>query len=287
MLDRALDIVAGPADPTNHSETLRSPSAVATDSKHRVFVADPGVEGVHIFDFVRSRYARLDARGGQMHVPIALAVDGQDNVYVIDQTSRTVLVYDATGRFRRYLGKLRGGESYFENPTGIGIDKTTERIYVCDRQADMIFVMDQRGKVIRRVGKRGGGDGPGEFHLPSRIVVANGVLIVFDSGNARLELLDTDGRFLRAVNLGYADRHAGLAVDSEGNIYVSDPDLDQIQVFRRDGQMLSTLDPSTVKGVTFSHPSGMWIDGDHSLFVVDSQSSRIVQLQIKAEKAAQ
>ena len=59
ILDRTLDIIAGPADPVTHVDALKSPSAVATHSNHRIFVADPGAHAVHIFDFVQSKYARL------------------------------------------------------------------------------------------------------------------------------------------------------------------------------------------------------------------------------------
>lgn len=281
VLDRTLDIIAGPADPVTRVDVLQSPSAVATDSNHRVFVADPGAQAVHIFDFIRSKYGRLEGRGERLHVPVSLAVDGQDNLYVVDQTSRTVLVYDSAGKFRRYLGKLRGGESYFDSPAGIAIDKAARRIYVCDRQGHMIFVMDERGKLIRKLGNRGGGNRPGEFRFPSQVAVAGSELFVLDAGNVRIQVFDTGGHFLRAMNLGYADRHTGLAVDKRGNIYISDSDLNQIQVLGHEGQTLYRFDPSTIKVVNFSHPSGMWIDAGRSLYVVDSQSNRVGLFQIK------
>src|ERR1035438_2370544 len=81
VLDRTLDIIAGPADPVTRVDVLQSPSAVTTDSNHRIFVADPGARTVHIFDFVRSKYDRLDRRGDRLHAPVALAVDGNDNLY--------------------------------------------------------------------------------------------------------------------------------------------------------------------------------------------------------------
>ena len=281
VLDRTLDIIAGPADPVTRVDVLQSPSAVATDSNHRVFVADPGAQAVHIFDFIRSKYSRLDGRGERLHVPVSLAADGQDNLYVVDQTSRTVLVYDSAGKFRRYLGKLRGGESYFDSPAGIAIDKAGRRVYVCDRQGHMIFVMDERGKLIRKLGNRGGGNRPGEFRFPSQVVVAGSELFVLDAGNVRIQVFDTGGHFLRAVNLGYADRHTGLTVDKRGNIYVSDSDLNQIQVLGHEGQTLYTFDPSTIKGANFSHPSGMCVDAGRSLYVVDSQNNRVGLFQIK------
>src|SRR5579864_9652012 len=97
----------------------------------------------------------------------------------------------------------------------------------------MIFVMNQRGRVIRKLGSRGGGDHPGEFRLPSQVVVF---------GNEP---------------------------------YVSDPVLNQIQVFGHEGQKLYIFDPSTIKGTNFSHPSGMWVDAGRYLYAVDSQSNRV------------
>jgi tripartite motif-containing protein 2/3 len=151
----------------------------------------------------------------------------------------------------------------------------------------MIFVMDERGKLIRKLGNRGGGNRPGEFRFPSQVVLAGSELFVLDAGNTRIQVFDTGGHFLRAMNLGYADRRTGLAVDKRGNIYVSDSDLNQIQVLGHEGQTLYTFDPSTIKGANFGHPSGMWVDAGRSIYVVDSQSNRIGLFQINGENALQ
>ena len=286
ILNRTLDIIAGAADPVTRVDALKSPSAVATDSTQRVFVADPGAQAVHVFDFIHSKYGLLDKDGERLHAPVALSADGQDNLYVVDQGSRMVLVYDSVGKFRRYVGKLRGGESYFDTPTAIAIDKTAGRIYVCDRQRHMVFIMDHEGRLIRKLGKRGAGDGPGEFRFPGQLVVSGGVLFVLDSGNVRIQVFDTAGKFLRAIKLTQVDQRAGLAVDKQGNIYVSDAGLNQIQVFRSDGQALSTLDEGAVEGTDFSGPSGMWVDADGALYVVDSQNSRVAVFHISGENPA-
>lgn len=255
---------------------------MTTDSNSRVFVADPGANAVHVFDFGRSKYHLL-SDGDRLGRPVSLAVDGQDNLYVIDERSRTVLVYDSAGKFRRYLGRLGGGESYFESPAGITIDTKTGRLYVCDTHRHMVIVMDDRGRVIERFGKRGGGDGPDEFRLPSQAVVGGGELFVLDAGNTRIQILDTAGHFRRTIYLVNASRRTGLAVDNQGNIYVSDPVLNQIQVFSREGRRLYTFETSTIKGKNFSHPSSMWIHAGSCLYVVDSQSNRVGVFQISGE----
>jgi sugar lactone lactonase YvrE len=117
------------------------------------------------------------------------------------------------------------------------------------------------------------------------VVVSGGEVFVLDAGNTRIQILDTAGHYRRAINLAYADHRTGLAVDNQGNIYVSDPVLNQIQVFRREGQALYIFDARTIQGANFSHPSGMWIDGGQWLYVVDSESNRVGLFQISGENA--
>lgn len=280
ILNRALDIVAGPADPVSRVDALKSPVAVTSDSRNRVFVADPGAKTVHIFDFAHSRYGQLDV-SGRLTDPVALATDAQDNLYVVDQISRAVFVYDAAGKFRRTLGKLRGRESYFENPTSIAVDRGSGRIYVCDRFSHMVLVMDQRGKVLRRIGKRGGGSGSGEFRLPSQVVSCGNGMCILDSGNSRIQILDATGRFQRAINVGYAGHGTGLAADAQANVFVSDPGVDQIQVFSPTGQALHILDLSAVEDANVGHPAALWIDAGGKLYTIDSQNNRVAEFEIE------
>jgi DNA-binding beta-propeller fold protein YncE len=286
-MDRTLDIIAGPKDAETRVDVLHSPSAVTTDSNHRVFVADPGANTVHVFDFIRSKYSLLEKGGSPPIIPISLAVDGHDNLYVADRSSRTVLIYDSAGKFSGYVGRLNGGESYFESPAGITIDRITGRIYVSDTLRHMVIIMDNRGRLVSKIGKRGGGDASGEFRHPSQVAVSGGELFVIDVGNTRIQILDTAGHFRRAISLPYADNRTGLAVDDQGNIYVSDPVLNQIQVYRHDGQWSYTFDLSTIKGANFSHPLAMWVDAGDCLYVVDSQSNRVGLFQITGQDARQ
>jgi len=283
VLDRSLDIIAGAKEETREN-ALRSPAALTTDSNHRVFVADPGANTVHIFDFIHAKYSLVEKDRG---APVSLAVDRRDNLYFVDRSSGTVFIYDSAGKFRGYLGKLRGGESYFDSPAAIAIDTTTGRIYVCDRYRHMIIIMDDRGRIISKIGKRGGGDRPGEFRLPSQVAVGGSEVFVLDEGNTRIQIFDTTGNFRRAINLAYAEARSGLTVDNQGNIYVSEPALNQIQVFRHEGQPFYTFDPSTIKGANFGHPAALWVDAGYCLYAVDSESHRVGLFQISGENARQ
>ncbi len=285
LLGRTLEIMAGRKDPVTPVNTLQSPSAVTTDSIHRVFVADPGSNSVHVFDFTHSKYSLLEKGRDRFGNPVSLAVDGQDNLYVVDKSAGTVVVYDSSGKFQGHFWTTRGEESYFDNPAGIAIDKTTGLVYVCDRQHHIIIMMDGRGRPISEIGKRGGGNQSGEFKFPSQVVVGRGELFVLDAGNTRIQVLDPAGRFRRAIPVTYADNQTGLAVDDQDSIYVSNFDLNHIEVFGHDGERLYTFDLSKVKNANFIHPSGMWVDAGYCLYVVDSQSHRVGLFQINGQNA--
>ena len=217
--------------------------------------------------------------------PIALAVDNHDNVYVTDELSRTILVYDSAGKFRRTLGKLDGDESYFESPDGIAIDNTTGNFYVCDMHRHMIIVLDKRGRLVAKAGKRGGGNLPGDFKLPTQAVIHDGELFVLDAGNTRIQVFDTALHFRRAINLAYADGRTGLAVDDQANIYVSDPVLDRIEVFARDGRRPYTFDLATVKAANLGQAAGLWISQGSCLYVVDAQKHFVDLFRIGGQDA--
>jgi DNA-binding beta-propeller fold protein YncE len=278
ILDKTLDIVAGPADPRPHIESLQSPAAVVTDAAGRIFVADPGARSVHVFDPPHSKYSLLDAGEERLGSPIALAVDSDENLYVIDENSRTILVYNAAGKFRRRLGELHGDESYFEQPTGIAINRSNGWMYICDSRRNMVVVMDGRGHLVSHLGKRGGGEEPGDFRAPSQAVVASDELFVLDSGNRRVQIFDLTGHLRRVIKAVITDARAGLAVDNDLNVYVSDPALKVVEVFAHDGHPLYSYDPTATAEGEFSRPTGMWVSGENCLYVVDSGNRRRLDL---------
>ncbi len=286
FVNRAIEFMAGHKDGLAPVDVLQSPSAVTTDSKHHVFVADLGANAIHVFDFSHSKYSLLEIGRDRLGSPVSLAVDAHNNLYVVDKAARTVLIYDSAGNFRGHFWTPRE-ESYRDSPVGIAIDKATGLVYVCDRQRHIIVVMDDRGRPVSKIGKLGGGYQSGEFSFPSQVVVEGGELFVLDVGNTRIQILDPAGHFRRAIPLIFADNHTGLAVDDKGNIYISNFDLNQIEAYRHDGERLYTFDLSTVKGEKFIHPSSLWVDAGYCLYVVDSQRNRIGLFQISGQHARQ
>src|SRR5579864_1011953 len=82
-----------------------------------------------------------------------------------------------------------------------------------------ISVFDKSGKFLRSFGKLG--TGPGEFRIPHAMVFdSKGRLIVADRVNHRIQILDTNGKFLGEYR--EFSRVSGLAIDKNDTIYASD-----------------------------------------------------------------
>lgn len=290
---KVLDFVAGAPD----SHTLVRPYGIATDSAGRIIVTDPGAALVHIFDLQKQKYHSLRGSGKQeFRSPIGVAVDSSDNVYVADSELGKIFVFDAHGKFRRYIGDLKG-EGYFKRPTGVAVDAARNRIYVTDTLKNSVYTADLEGNILGHFGTRG--DGNGEFNYPTEILARNDELIVVDAMNFRIQIFDRQGAFRTQFGqlsdvTGGMFRSKGLAIDSEGDFYLADAFMDVVQVFNREGQLLYFFGQPGTDAAQFQLPAGVSIDRQDRVYVVDSYNQRVqifqylgAQVALHAEGGAQ
>ena len=70
-------------------------------------------------------------------------------------------------------------------------------------------------------------------------------------------------------------RPKGVAVDSEGDLYVVDGLWGVVQVFNREGELLYYFGQRGTGSGEFQLPAGLFIDRDDRIFVVDSFNRRV------------
>lgn len=272
---KLIDLAAGAPD----YKRLVRPYSLTTDSKGRVILTDPGMFGVHIFDFVQQKYkfiSHLDGKD-EMHAPMCVAVDKLDNIYVTDSEAGKIFVFAANGKFQRVIASLKGGEGFFKHPTGIAVDSDAERIFVSDTWRSKIYVMDMQGSVLQIIGMRGEGDG--EFNYPTELRLDGPDLIVVDAMNFRIQVLDRNGKFRYAIGRpgeggGDLYRPKGIGLDAEGHLYVADAFYNIVRVFDRAGHLLYYFGKDSGIG-DFKLPAGLAVDRDGRVYVVDTAHRRV------------
>jgi DNA-binding beta-propeller fold protein YncE len=275
--NKLVDVIAGAPD----YHILVRPYSVATDSRGRIIVTDPGAEGVHIFDFPQHKYKFIQRNmksKDAMRTPQCVAVDAQDNIYVTDSEAGEIFVFEPSGKFLRAIGSLKGGEGYFKRPTGIAVDSAAQRIYVTDTLRDQVFILDMQGNILKTIG--GTGDAQGQFNLPTELRLDGPNLLVVDAMNFRVQAFDRDGNFQSSFGklgdgLGTIFRPKGLGVDSEGDRYLVDALQGVVQVFNQQGQLLYYFGSLGTQAGEFQLPAGLYIDQRDQVFVVDSFNRRV------------
>ncbi len=272
------------------TESLSQPMGVAPSRDGtRLYVTDYAKPGVLIFDFATRRVSFLGGEAHGFKSPLGIAVDDQDNVYVVDSTSRLVRVFDSRGEFVRNVT-----HEGLERPTGIVIDPVRRRIYVADsasRNSDnhMIRLFDLDGNYVKAFG--GSGSEEGKFFFPTYLALDDkGNLYVTDTMNARVQVFDPEGRHLKTFGqrgdaFGMFDKPKGVAVDAFGNVYVVDSGWSNIQIFNQRGDVLLFFGGrGRFPGLLFN-PTGIAIDKDNRIYVADAFNGRISIYELINTKA--
>jgi hypothetical protein len=270
---------------------LLAPHHVTVDSRGRVLIVDPDARAVHVLgDGDSFRLAGGPHR--RLRLPNGIAVDAADNIYIADSERGLVLVYGPDGKFLRYIGK-RGDESLFHYPTAIAIDRNRGRLFLLDPPRHLLFVLDLEGNILKRIGRprphaigRFNDDTiPMDLDDPTEMAIGDNELVVVDSGNSRIHVMDLEGQpvaqfFILAIPGPPNANHVGLSVDRTGKIYVSGTRDPHIRIYSRDGSPLGSFGHTGIEVGEFNSPAGLWIDATNRLYVADTNNGRVQVFQL-------
>ncbi|MCG3180780.1 MAG: hypothetical protein BIFFINMI_03143 [Phycisphaerae bacterium] len=261
------------AGPTK--QVIRRPQGIAVDDRRRLFVVDQENQGVHVLDLDKGEVHFIDRAGKTAFVsPVAAAwCDGK--LAVSDNALKQVFWLDASGKL---LGTVNAPGGW-RRPTGLAWDSTSHELYVVDTVTDEVLVFGGDGQLVRKFGQPG--TGPGQFNAPTHLSVApGGPVLVADSLNYRIQLLDRTGKPLLAIGKqGDASGHMGLpkgvGIDALGHLYVADSGLAAVQIFDQKGDLLLGVGERGSGVGEFEIPTGMAVRGN-MIYVSDYFLSRVL-----------
>src|SRR5262249_37569979 len=178
---------------------------------------------------------------GQLKQPRAMAFDGNGRLYVVDAFNERVSVFTKTGRFLFAFGSRGTTRGRFAGTDlrGLSIDRAHGRVYVVDGTSGYIDKFGLNGTFLTRFGGPGGRRGVtvccstplGKFQDGGResTIDGKGHLWVADMPAFRAQVFSSKGTALFQVgtpnvfpSVGGFNYPEGVAVDSDGNLIVSD-----------------------------------------------------------------
>ena len=262
------------------SPQIVRPYGIYASGEDVLYVADPGMRAVHMFDLKECRYETIKQFKKENFIsPIGVTMDSKGFLYISDSILKTVFVFNEKGDPERKIG----GADQLIRPTGIAFHPLLERLYVVDTNAHLIQVFDLAGQLLHSIGKRGTGEGA--FNYPTSLTIdREGLLYVTDSLNFRIQVFNSGGEFLNLFGkhgdgMGEFSHPKGVALDSEGDIYVTDAIFDAIQVFDKTGTLLLFLGEAGQGPGQFWIPTELFIDQTDRIFVADSYNQRVQVLR--------
>jgi peptidylamidoglycolate lyase len=236
-------------------------SGVAVDSHNHVFVfhraenswsADKThvIASATVLCFDGSSGKLLFSWGQNRFVePHGLRVDHEDNVWLTDRALQEVFKFSHDGKLLLAIGTERTpgvDATHFNLPADIAF-ASDGSIYVADGYGNnRIAKFSADGKFQQDWGRKGSADG--EFDLPHSVAVdAQGLVYVADRNNARIQVFDANGKFLKAWKSSELGRPWSLTVGPDNLLYVVDggdlkpnpPDRGQLLKLDLSGKVLA------------------------------------------------
>ncbi len=259
-------------------------TSVAVDSKDNVYVFNRGTDPLCVFnsdgDLIRTMLH------GTVTRPHGIEIDGDDNIYVVDDDGHYVRKFDQEGVEQFTLGtpgepcEWQGG-GHFNRPTDVAIHTETGEMFISDGYGNSrVHRFDPNGKHMQSWGEPGTGDG--QFSLPHNIsMLGTDKVIVADRENFRLQIFTTEGEYVEQWHI----HHPMSVTQGKGDddrIYVGEmiqpavqrgvPNLGaRVSVLTPDGELLHRLGaPQPGMGLDqFTAPHGISTDSRGNVYVAE------------------
>jgi sugar lactone lactonase YvrE len=306
--------IAGSGEPgfidgSGKSAQFSSPGGIAIAPDGSIYVADEENNAIRKMSPIgevtvfagNGKKGNADGVGSEatFNYPIDLALDSVGNVFVLDQRNHLIRKISAAGVVSKFATT---SPSEYEFAYGITSDKY-DNLYI-SYNSGIVRKVSTSGEFVAIAGPGQSGlvNGPvgvSRLAQPSGLATdRNGNVYVADFGNKVIRKVFPDGRtviFAGSGKMGHDDGIAAeasfssptaLAVDSKGNVYVSDEVV--VRKISPDGAVTTVAgqakfnqlgDNNTVDGpalkARFSGLGGLAVDKNDNIYVADSFGDRI------------
>jgi hypothetical protein len=213
--------------------------------------------------------------------PRALAIDAQDQLYIVDMTAR-IQVFTRDGD---YLRSWQTPESKNGRPTGMSFDREGNLV-VADTHYFRMLVYTTDGKLLddRTIGGESG-SAPGQFNFVTDVAQdSQGHYYIAEYGEFdRVQKFTRSGEFVmqwgrHGSELGEFIRPQSIAFDDQERLWVADACNHRIQVFKIAGEEAKLVMHWGEQGSALgqlNYPYGLQLDGQGHVYLCEFGNHRV------------
>lgn len=190
-----------------------------------------------------------------------------NKIYVCDTVHNGIDVLDLERRKFEYFRPKE--ESQLIDPINLCFD-AVGNMYVADSRRGQVIIFDKGGNYLGAIGKKS------EFK-PTDVLVRGDKIYICDLKTQSIKIFGLkDKQYLTGIPLEGAKEEAKLfsptniAVDEEGNLYVSDTGAFRVQKYGPEGEFLMSVGSHGDAPGQFARPKGVAVDREGRIYVVDA-----------------
>lgn len=213
----------------------------------------------------------------QMIGPYGIAFDSRGLAYVADQRVGAVFIFNPETRETQLI--RNGYEAHFGWINGLAIDDD-DRLFVSDARMHRVLIFNPKHELESQI-TEGLVDPVG-----MAIDTENRFLYVVDTQQDQVIVYDADTlKLLRRIGTGGKNHFLttpgdfgapqGVALDKDGDVYVTDTLNNRVEIFDADGNFISTFGKNGDGPGSFARPKGIAIDADGHIWVADEVQDRL------------
>jgi DNA-binding beta-propeller fold protein YncE len=179
---------------------------------------------------------------GEFRGPFGITVGPDGRLYVADDLSHRIQIFDRAGRFERSLGRHGTGPGELAWVDSVAVDANGD-LYVADTGNNRVQVWDRSGRFLRQFG--GTRWVPWQrLRNPRHVRIGpDGLVYVADFRASVVRVYSKDGSAARVIGragtgVGELQGPLGLDFDAAGQLYAADSGNHRVQIFRSDGSFV-------------------------------------------------
>jgi len=219
---------------------LSKPYGAAVGDK-KIYICDTELGAVVVADLATKHFGVIDAQGeGALRMPLNVTVDSDGACYVADAGREQVVVFDKNGHYLSTIGKQDELK-----PRDVAVNGN--RIYIADLQKHRVCVFDKatHNMLFAIPRSEDQTNQARALFTPTNLGLdSKGNVYVSDTGAFRVQVFDSEGKFLSSVGEmgdgpGQFARVKGIALDRENRLYAADAMSQVVQIFNNEGRPLT------------------------------------------------